>query len=472
VQRKITLHILLMSLVINGLTACTQSVSEHRPPTIDTPAQFSGYARWQMVSEPMATTQTWWQTFNDNTLNQLVEALTINNATLQASEAQYRAAVAALMSSQASQMPILSSTASANNGTVATSNSFSSSSLPTNSNYTFNASVAWELDLWGRIRQTVQSNESKAQASLADLYAARLSSQALLVQNYFQLRNTDVQIDILNASINAYQRFVRLTQARQQAGVISSLDVAQARTQLHTAQTQLLDLQEQRARYQHAIASLLGQTATGFTLAKQTNKQTELPALPTLIPSTLLLNRPDIIASERRVAAANAQIGVTQSAFFPTINLVGSTGYRNTELGSLINVPNTIWSLGPSMAFTLFDGGLREANVKIAEAGLDQATANYKQIVLSAFQEVEDNLTSLSILSEELVIQQQALDAATQAHRIAQSQYRAGINSALNVITAQTAELTAKRALTNVKLRQQLASLVLLKNSGGYLPIP
>jgi NodT family efflux transporter outer membrane factor (OMF) lipoprotein len=187
------------------------------------------------------------------------------------------------------------------------------------------------------------------------------------------------------------------------------------------------------------------------------------------VPSTLLLNRPDIIASERRVSAANAQIGVAQSAFFPTINLVGSAGYRNTEISNLVNVPNTIWSLGPSLAFSLFDGGLREANVKIAEAGLDQATATYKQTVLNAFQEVEDNLSSIALLHEEAQVQQEALNAAMQAHRIAQSQYRAGISSALNVISAQTAELTAKRALTNVKLRQQLASLVLLKNTGGEL---
>lgn len=468
-QRNVTLNILLMSLVLNGLTACTQSVSEHRLPTINTPAQFSGYEHWQMVSEATTATSAWWQAFKDDTLNQLIETLTINNATLQASEAQYRAAVAALMGSQASQVPTLSATASANNGTVATSNSFSSSSLPTNSNYALNASVSWELDLWGRIRQTVQSNEAKAQASLADLYAARLSSQALLVQSYFQLRNTDLQIDIVNTSIAAYHRFVRLTQARQQAGVVSSLDVAQAKTQYHTTQAQLLDLQEQRAHYQHAIATLLGQSASGFTISKRNEDSTSMPALPTLVPSTLLLNRPDIIASERRVAAANAQIGVTQSAFFPTINLVGSVGYRNTEISNLVNLPNTIWSLGPSLAFSLFDGGLRKANVKIAEAGLDQATATYKQTVLNAFQEVEDNLSSIALLHEEAQVQQQALDAAMQAHRIAQSQYRAGISSALNVISAQTAELNAQRTQKSIQLRQQLASLVLLKNTGGGL---
>jgi len=471
VPRNVISSALLISLVLLSLTACTHTTPDYAVPTINPPAQFSDSTHWQAVNHLSAPVPSaWWQAFNDPNLTQLIETLTLNNETLKASEAQYRAAVATLMGSQAARLPTVSTTASASNGTVAGSNSFSTSNLPTNSNYAFNTSVSWELDLWGRIRQTVESNEAKAQASLADLYAARLSSQALLAQTYFQLRNNEQQRIILNSSIEAYQRFVTLTQARQKAGVASPIDVAQAKTQLHSTQAQLLALEEQGERYQHAIASLLGQMPTGFTLAKPANQEVTIAALPKLIPTTLLLNRPDIIASERRVAAANAQIGVAQAAYFPTINLVGSAGYRNSELGSLINVPNTIWSLGPSLAFSLFDGGLREANVNIAKAGFDQAAANYKQTVLTAFQDVEDNLSSLRILTEEIAVQQQALDAATQAHRIAQSQYRAGINSALAVITAQTAELNAKRTLTNVQLGQQLASLVLLKNSGGYLP--
>lgn len=451
------------------LVGCSASAPEYHTPEVQTPVAFSGYQHWQAIDKitpPTPNTQ-WWQSFHDPLLNQLVTSLTVNNQTLKANEAQYRAALATLDSSKAARYPTLSTTASATNGVLSSSSSFSSSSLPTNSSYSLNASASWELDLWGRIRQIVESNEAKAQASLADLYAARLSSQVLLVQTYCQLRNTDQQITLVQTSIDAYQRFVNLTAARKKAGVASGLDVAQAQTQLNTTQAQLFDLREQRSHQEHAIAALLGKPATGFSLAPQAAFETVLPTAPQLIPSTLLLNRPDIIANERRVAAANAQIGVAQAAYFPTINLVSSVGYRNTNLSDLINIPNTIWSLGPSLAYTLFDGGIREANVRIAEAGLDQAAATYKQTVLTAFQEVEDNLSSVSILAQEAQVQQQALDAASQALRIAQSQYKAGINSALNVITAQTAELTAKRSLASVQLRQQLANLILLKNSGG-----
>lgn len=468
VMNKINTSLFLLSIPLLGITACTNTTVNHQQPEISIPAQFSDNTQWQAIDTLSPPKQAqWWQGFADETLNQLISSLLVNNENLKASAAQYRAALATLMSSQAARTPTLSSTASANNGTVASSNSFSNNGLPTNSTYSLTASVSWEVDLWGRIRQTIDSNEAKAQASLADLYAARLSSQALLAQTYFQLRNTDQQIALVTSSIEAYRRFLQLTQARQKAGVASSLDVAQAKTQLHSTQVQQLDLQEQRMRYQHAIAALIGKSATDFFIAANNKATSYTPALVQLIPSTLLLNRPDIIASERRVAAANAQIGMAQTAFFPTINLVGSAAYRNSEWDKLINLPNTIWSLGPSLALTLFDGGLREANVQIAQAGFEQATANYKQTVLTAFQEVEDNLSSLAILHQEVEVQQQGLNAATQAHRIAQSQYRAGISSALTVISAQTAELSAKRALSSIQLRQQLASLILLKNSGG-----
>jgi NodT family efflux transporter outer membrane factor (OMF) lipoprotein len=458
------------------ISACATVPQQYQAiPEIKVPAQFSGYANWLPVGEQhlLSMHNQWWLVYQDKTLTQLIEHVTVDNESLKASEAQYRAALATLEGSQSARYPSISSTANASNGTVASSNSFSNNSLPTNSNYALSVSTSWELDLWGRIRQTVESNEAKGQASLADLYAARLSTQVLLAQTYFQLRNTEQQIRLVNSSITAYQRFVKLTQIRQRAGVVSRLDVAQASAQLYTTQVQQLDLEEQYSRYQHTIATLLGVGATAFNIpaSSQDNEKSILPIVSQIIPSTLLLNRPDIIASERRVASANAQIGIAQTAFFPTINLIGSVGYRNSNLTDLINIPNSIWSLGPSLAFTLFDSRLRESTVAVAIAGMEQATANYKQTVLSAFQEVEDSLSSVRLLQEEAAVQQQALDASMQAYRIAQSQYRAGTSSALNVISAQTAELSAQRNQTNITLRQQLASLILLKNSGGSLPI-
>ncbi len=469
-----TIQLVVSLIVVITISACATAPQQYQAISeIKVPAQFSGYANWLPVSEQhlLSMHNQWWLVYQDKTLTQLIERVMVNNESLKASEAQYRAALATLEGSQSARYPSISSTANASSGTVASSNSFSNNSLPTNSNYALNVNTSWELDLWGRIRQTVESNEAKAQASLADLYAARLSTQVLLAQTYFQLRNTEQQIRLVNSSITAYQRFVKLTQIRQKAGVVSRLDVAQANAQLYTMQVQQLDLEEQYSRYQHTIATLLGVGATAFNIPVAQDEKSILPIVPQIIPSTLLLNRPDIIASERRVASANAQIGVAQTAFFPTINLVGSVGYRNSNLTDLINIPNSIWSLGPSLAFMLFDGRLRESTVAVAIAGMEQATANYKQTVLSAFQEVEDNLSSTRVLQEEALVQQQALDASMQAYRIAQSQYRAGISSALNVISAQTAELSAQRNQTSITLRQQLASLILLKNSGGSLPI-
>ena len=332
--------------------------------------------------------------------------------------------------------------------------------------YSLSTNVAWELDVWGRIRDNISSNEAKAQASLADLYAARLSTQALLTQSYLQLRHLDYQQQLLAESETAYQRFLKLTQARIKAGVASKLDATQAETQLYSIQAQQLDLQDQRQRLQNAIATLVGTHSAAMNLSKQGNYAFSTPETPQLIPSALLTQRPDIIASERRVYAANQQIGVAQSAFFPTINLVASASYRNRDLANLIDIPNTFWSLGPSMALALFDGGLREANKAIAIATMEQAAANYKQTLLTAFQEVEDNLSSLYWLAEEAKIQQQAVSSANQALLIAQKQYQAGVNSALNVISAQTAELSAKRTLADIQHRQRLAAVQLWKNTG------
>ncbi|MBD3767303.1 MAG: efflux transporter outer membrane subunit [Gammaproteobacteria bacterium] len=440
---------------------------DYQTPVIATPAQFAGYEVLKPIEQLRQTphSSAWWQAFNDPLLNELNERLTLDNQTLKASEAQYRMALATLQSVSASRLPTLNSNFSASHGTLASTTSFSSSELPKVTTYSLSANVAWELDVWGRIRANISSNEAKAQASLADLYAARLSTQALLTQSYLQLRHLDYQQQLLAESETAYQRFLALTQARIKAGVASKLDATQAETQLYSVQAQLLDLRDQRQRLQNAIASLIGTHSAALSISKKADYAFSIPETPRLIPSALLTQRPDIIASERRVYAANQQIGVAQSAFFPSINLVASASYRNRDLANLIDIPNTFWSLGPSMALALFDGGLREANKAIAIATMEQAAANYKQTLLTAFQEVEDNLSSLYWLAQEAKIQQQAVSSANQALLIAQKQYQAGINSALNVISAQTAELTAKRTLADIQHRQRLAAVQLWKNT-------
>lgn len=470
---SVSLNPILVSAILLALTGCSSMAPDYQTPTIATPAQFAAYKELKPdeVLKPIEQlrqtphSSAWWQAFNDPLLNELNERLTLDNQTLKASEAQYRIALATLQSVSASRLPTLNSNFSASHGTLAPTTSFSSSELPKVTTYSLSANVAWELDVWGRIRDNISSNEAKAQASLADLYAARLSTQALLTQSYLQLRHLDYQQQLLAESETAYQRFLALTQARIKAGVASKLDATQAETQLYSVQAQRLDLQDQRQRLQNAIATLVGSHSAALSIHKKADYAFSTPATPQLIPSALLTQRPDIIASERRVYAANQQIGVAQSAFFPTINLVASASYRNRDLANLIDIPNTFWSLGPSMALALFDGGLREANKAIAIATMEQAAANYKQTLLTAFQEVEDNLTSLYWLAEEAKIQQQAVSSANQALLIAQKQYQAGVNSALNVISAQTAELTAKRSLADIQHRQRLAAVQLWKNT-------
>lgn len=464
---SVSLNRLLLSASLLTLTACSSMAPDYQTPTMATPVQFAGYNVLKPFEQLPQTAHpsAWWQAFNDPLLNALNERLTLDNQNLKASEAQYRIALATLQSVSASRLPTVNANFSVSQGTLASTTSLSSNELPKVTTHSLSANVSWELDVWGRIRDNISSNQAKAQASLADLYAARLSTQALLTQSYLQLRHLDYQQQLLRDSEAAYQRFLTLTLARIQAGVASKLDATQAETQLYSVQAQRLDLQDQRQRLQNAIATLVGTHSSGLTISEEQSYRFSTPTTPELIPSALLTKRPDIIASERRVYAANQQIGVAQSAYFPTINLVASASYRNRELANLIDIPNTFWSLGPSMALALFDGGLRAANKAIAVATMEQAAATYKQTVLTAFQEVEDNLSSLYWLAEEAKIQQQAVDSASQALLIAQKQYQAGINSALNVISAQTAELTAKRTLADIQHRQRLATVQLWKNT-------
>jgi NodT family efflux transporter outer membrane factor (OMF) lipoprotein len=327
-------------------------------------------------------------------------------------------------------------------------------------------SANWEIDVWGRIRRNVESAAARRDASAADLAAARLSAQALLAQTYWQLRTADAQIDLYQRSAVAYARFLDLTRNRLAAGVASPLDVAQAETQLANAEAQAIDWRNQRAQLEHAIAVLVGKQPAAFSLAAEA-RLPAVPATPPLVPSTLLEGRPDIVAAERRVAAANAQIGVAEAAYFPVLDLTGSLGYRGGSFAGLLTAPNRYWSLGPALALALVDGGARSAAVGGATASYDQAVASYRQAVLAAFQEVEDNLSAARLLEQESEAQGRALAAARRAREIAENQYRAGIVNALNVVSAQTAELSATAASVGIAGRRLQAVVLLFKNTGG-----
>jgi len=309
------------------------------------------------------------------------------------------------------------------------------------------------------------------QASREDLAAARLSAQSTLVQTYLSLRSADQQLAVLDQAVLAYEKSLQLTDYRYQAGVVSAADVAQAQLQLQTAQAQRLDLRTQRRQLGHALAVLVGQSPSALALAPRT-PSFGVPDLPQSLSTALLLRRPDVAAAERRVAAANAQVGVAQSAFFPTLTLSANAGYRNQDFGSLVGASNVFWSVGPALVQSVFDGGLRRAARADALAARDASVATYRQTVLTAMLELEDNLVAAAQLALQAQVQAQALQAARRNLSITEAQYRAGAVSYLAVVTAQTSELSAERGLIDVQTRRLVAINALLKNLAGRWPEP
>jgi NodT family efflux transporter outer membrane factor (OMF) lipoprotein len=406
----------------------------------------------------------WWKMFHEPELNAFESQVVVSNQTVAAALANFLAARAVVKQARSQYFPIVSA-----NPSVTRSRQSSLSSPPTSSTFTeyslpFDAS--WELDFWGRIRNTVKANSLEAQATLADLENVRLTVQAEVAVDYFQLRVLDAQKQLLDATALAYQESLKVTQAQYDAGMASGQDVAQAETQLNTTLAQATDLGIQRALLEHAIATLLGQPASSFSIT--INPLTAKPvAIPFGVPSQLLERRPDVAAAERRVAEANAQIGVARAAYFPTVTLSGSAGYQSTSVGNLFSGPGLVWSVGASLAQTLFDAGLRKAVTEQARAKYQGTVANYRQTVLTAFQEVEDNLSTLRILSQELQQQNAAVESSQGYLTLANARYQSGLDVYLDVIAAQTALLSNQRTALNLRMEQLTASVQLIKALGG-----
>ncbi|MDR2000484.1 MAG: efflux transporter outer membrane subunit [Zoogloeaceae bacterium] len=445
-------------LLLSFLLGACSLAPDYQRPAMETPAAYKETGDWQTAAQSFAPPEQWWQVFGDPVLNDLQEQLVIDNQNIKLAEAQYRAARAAVDSARAGFFPTLGVNAAASRGAR-------DGGSPANL-YTLSAQAGWEVDLWGKVRSGADSATAQAEAAEAQVGAAQLSAQALLAQTYFQLRAAEAQAALYARNVAAYERFLQLTQNRRDTGVASSLDVAQAETQLNSARSQYSEAKLQRAQYEHALATLLGKPPAALTLPAA-DRLAEVPPAPTLLPSTTLERRYDIYAAERQVAAANARIGVARAAWFPVLNLSASGGYSNNAIANLISLPNRFWSIGPALAATLFDGGARSAAIEQAYAGVDQAAATYRQTVLTAFQEVEDNLAAARLLAEEADSQNAALAAARKAREIAENQYRAGIIAALNVITAQTSELSAENATLSLWSRRMTAAVQLLKNTGG-----
>jgi NodT family efflux transporter outer membrane factor (OMF) lipoprotein len=409
----------------------------------------------------------WWQAFGDAQLSALIEKIDVSNQTLAASEAQYRQALAAVGISRAALFPSVDANASVTRSRSPGSALGGTTAGRTLTTYSGNLAATWEADLWGHVRRGVESSEAAAQASAADLGAARLSLQAQLATSYFQLRALDAQKRLLDEAIAALRKSLELTQNRYKAGVAARSDVVQADAQLKSTQVQTIDLGVQRAQLEHAIAVLTGVPPAQLTLPPLERYGVDVPQIPPGLPSALLERRPDVAAAERRVASSNAQIGVAKSAFFPQLTLTGTYGTRALSATELFTAPTRFWSIGPAIAQSIFDAGLRRAQTDQAIAAYDASVANYRQLTLTAFQEVEDNLAALRILEEEARSEEEAVQAARLSVELTLNQYKAGTVSYLNVVTVQTALLNEERNAVGLRARRLAAAVALIRALGG-----
>ena len=457
-----------------ALCSCKVGPNYVRPP-VDTPTAYKEAEGWKRA-EPQDERPrgNWWEVFNDPDLNALVTQVAINNQTIKAAEARVREARAMTAQARAALFPLVTADASATrSGTGSGSGRGSAGSTSggqvarVGNSFNVALDASWEIDLWGGIRRTIEASEATAQASVGDLGAAQLSAQGLLAEDYFMLRVADAQIRLLNDTVAAYEKSLQLTRNQYAVGVAGRADVVQAETQLKSTQAQAIDAGVQRAQLEHAIAVLLGKPPAELALAVKP-EPTAFPVTPVAVPSELLERRPDIAAAERRAAAANAQIGVAEAAFFPALTLSASGGFQSSVLSQLFTLPSRYWSLGPAtLAQVIFDAGLRQAQTTQAIATYDENVANYRQTVLTAFQDVEDNLAALRILEQEAAVQDEAVKAARESLAITLNQYRAGTVNYLAVVVVQAVALSNERAALTILGQRLTASVGLIKALGG-----
>jgi NodT family efflux transporter outer membrane factor (OMF) lipoprotein len=456
-----------------ALGACAVGPNYVRP-TVPTPAEFKESKGWKSAEpKDQLPRGKWWEVYGDHDLDALMGQVNVSNQNIKQAEAQYRAARALVQAARAAYFPTVGASASVTRspgGSRVVTGSSGGSTIPgttgkVTNTYTASLDATWEIDIWGKLRRAAENATENMKASAADLDAARLSAQAELALDYFQLRVTDEETRLYDANVAALEKSLKITQNQYQVGVAAQSDVAQAQTQLKSTQAAAIDLAIQRGQLEHAIAVLIGKAASDYSLPP-TPLVVKIPDIPLDQPSDLLERRPDIAASERLVAAANANIGVAKAAYFPSLSLSGALGFENTSLNHLFSLSNRFWSVGPSLAGTLFDGA-RRALTNQAFANYDASVAVYRETVLAAFQNTEDNLVSLRVLANEVTVQDEATKAADESEAIALNQYKSGVVSYLNVIVAQTAALTNERASLTVRGRQLASSVALIKSLGG-----
>lgn len=444
---------------------------DYKKPEVPVPPAYKEADGWKTAQPADEVPRgKWWEAYGDPELSALVSQVEISNQNVIGAAAQYRQATALLDAARASYYPTLGVALSATRAQGSSTSTTGSANVvpgaPIVNSVRPYYTASWEPDLWGQIRRSVESSEASAQASQAQLQSALLSAQGTLVQSYFQLRIDDEQQRLLQQTVKAYERSLQITKNQYESGTSGALDVAEAETQLKTTQSQLIDIQVQRAQLEHAIAVLVGKPPAQFHI-EAVSGLPRLPSVPPALPSALLERRPDIASSERLMASANAEIGVAQAAFFPALTLSSTGGFQNSSFSQLLTLPNRFWAVGASLAETVFDAGARSAQKASAIANYDKTVATYRQTVLSAFQEVEDNLAALRVLSEEAAVQQSATQSAEKALALTQNQYQAGTVSYLNVVTSQATALSAEENSLNITGRRLLANAALIVALGG-----
>jgi NodT family efflux transporter outer membrane factor (OMF) lipoprotein len=460
---------LLSAAVLAG--GCTVGPDYVRPG-VETPAAFKEAQNWKLAQpRDNLPRDRWWEVFGDPTLNDLVAQVEINNQNVKLAEANVRQARALTDQARSAFFPTVTGNASATRAGGQRGGGGSTANNPGGGGgaanlYNLSLDATWELDLWGRVRRNVESSEAAAQASVADLGGATLSAQALLAQDYLLLRVQDADIDLLQTTVAAYEKSLQLTRNQYAVGVAGRSDVVLAETQLKSTQAQAINAGISRAALEHAVAVLIGKPPAEFSIAPEPLKR-NFPDIPPGVPSDLLERRPDIAGAERRTAAANAQIGVAEAAFFPTVTLSATGGFASTAVSNLFSAPARYWSIGAALAQTLFDAGLRQAQTAQAIAAYDANVATYRQTVLGGFQEVEDNLAALRLLEQQAAVQDEAVKAAQESLTITMNQYRAGTANYLAVVIVQAALLNNERNAVTILGQRYAASVALIKALGG-----
>lgn len=455
-----------IALSLLPLAGCSMAPA-YRPPAITPPPTYKEIPGWTAATPLDAAPRgEWWTAFNDPVLDDLERRAEQASPTLATALARYDAARAAARMSRADLFPEIGAGAQAARQRLSANRPLGGGAAQTYDNYVVGASLDYEIDLWGRVRDSVKAARADAQASAGDLTSARLSLQAAVADAYIRLRGLDSEADLLRRSVDAFTRAYDLTATRHDGGIASGVDVNRARTILANARAQISAIANQRAATEHEIAALIGAVASDFTIAPQILQPGTL-TLPGTAPSTLLQRRPDIAAAERRIYAANARIGVARAAFFPSLSLGLAGGWQTTG-GALLSTPSSFWALGPlSATLSLFDGGRRRAQIDISRAQYDEAAADYRATVLGAFRQVEDALAATRLLATQAVEQRDAATAAARTSDLALTRYHDGAADYLEVVTAQTEALDSERALIAVETSRMRASIALVKALGG-----